>query len=97
MIREITIELLQNMGYQAEFAKKGNKAIALYREAQDTGKLFDAVILDLTAPGGMDGKNNGTASHGRYKIKVISSSSYSTILKQLSVKNIVFADYHQTT
>jgi PAS domain S-box-containing protein len=56
MIREITGELLQNLGYQVEFAENGNEAIDLYGEAQNLGKPFDAVILDLTVPGGMGGK-----------------------------------------
>jgi CheY-like chemotaxis protein len=56
MIREITGELLQNLGYQVEFAQNGGEAIDIYREARDLGKSFDAVILDLTVPGGMGGK-----------------------------------------
>ncbi len=56
MIREITGELLLNLGYQVEFAKNGNEAIVMYREALDLEKPFDAVILDLTIPGGMGGK-----------------------------------------
>lgn len=56
MIREITGELLQNLGYQVEFAKNGNEAIDTYKEARDSGRPFDAVILDLTIPGGMGGK-----------------------------------------
>jgi CheY-like chemotaxis protein len=78
MIREITGELLQNLGYQVEFAKNGSEAIDLYREAHDHGKPFDAVILDLTIPGGMGGKE---AIKGLLeidpKIKAIVSSGYS--------------------
>jgi CheY-like chemotaxis protein len=78
MIREITGELLQNLGYQVEFAKNGSEAIDLYREAQGLGKPFDAVILDLTIPGGMGGKE---AIKGLLeidpKIKAIVSSGYS--------------------
>lgn len=56
MIREITGELLMSFGYRVAFAKNGSEAIDLYKEAQDQGKPFDAVILDLTVPGGMGGK-----------------------------------------
>lgn len=56
MIREITGEILQNLGYTAEFAKNGREALELYRQAQERGSPFDAVILDLTVPGGMGGK-----------------------------------------
>jgi PAS domain S-box-containing protein len=56
MIREITGELLQNLGYQVEFAKNGTEAIDIYRMAQELSRPFDAVILDLTVPGGMGGR-----------------------------------------
>ena len=36
-------------------AKDGNEAIDLYRQAMSGGELFDAVIMDLTVPGGMGG------------------------------------------
>ena len=78
MIREITGELLQNLGYQVEFAKNGSEAIDIYREAQDLGKPFDAVILDLTVPGGMGGKETikGLLEIDP-KVKAIVSSGYS--------------------
>jgi CheY-like chemotaxis protein len=78
MIREITGELLQNLGYHVEFAKNGSEAIDLYREAKDLGKPFDAVILDLTVPGGMGGKETikGLLEIDP-KIKAIVSSGYS--------------------
>ncbi len=56
MIREALGELLKELGYDVAFAKDGVEAIATYREAlgQDLG--FDVVIMDLTIPGGMGGK-----------------------------------------
>ncbi len=56
MIREALGELLKELGYDVAFAKHGVEAIATYREAlgQDLG--FDVVIMDLTIPGGMGGK-----------------------------------------
>ena len=47
---------LKNMGYEVELAEDGSKAIALYKKAKESGNPFDAVILDLTIPGGMGGK-----------------------------------------
>jgi nitrogen-specific signal transduction histidine kinase/ActR/RegA family two-component response regulator len=79
MIREITGELLLNLGYQVEFAKNGNEAIDLYREAQDLEKPFDAVILDLTVPGGMGGKETiKVLREIDPKIKAVVSSGYSS-------------------
>ncbi len=56
MIREITAEILSALGYDAEFAKNGDEAICIYEDAAKSGRRFDVVILDLTIPGGMGGK-----------------------------------------
>ena len=56
MIREALGELLKELGYDVAFARDGVEAIALYREALCQGLVFDAVIMDLTIPGGMGGK-----------------------------------------
>jgi CheY-like chemotaxis protein len=39
-----------------EFALDGEEAVALYREALEQNRRFDAVILDLTVPGGIGGR-----------------------------------------
>jgi CheY-like chemotaxis protein len=78
MIREITGELLLNLGYQVEFAVNGSEAIDMYWEAQNLGKPFDAVILDLTIPGGMGGKETIKALREiDPKVKAVVSSGYS--------------------
>ena len=56
MIREALGELLKELGYDVAFARDGVEAIALYRETLEQGLGFDAVIMDLTIPGGMGGK-----------------------------------------
>jgi len=56
MVRQTIGKMLGHLGYQATFAKDGAEAIALYTLAQESGTAFDAVILDLTVPGGMGGK-----------------------------------------
>lgn len=56
MIREITAEILGALGYDAAFAKNGDEAIKMYEEERNSGRPFDVVILDLTIPGGMGGK-----------------------------------------
>jgi signal transduction histidine kinase/CheY-like chemotaxis protein len=56
MIREAAGEILEYAGYDVGFAKDGAEAIALYGKAKDSGRPFDAVIMDLTVPGGMGGK-----------------------------------------
>ena len=49
-------ELLRVLGYEAEVAPDGERATALYREALERKSPFDAVILDLTVPDGLGGK-----------------------------------------
>jgi len=47
---------LSLFGYTVECAKDGKEAIEKYRIAKDAGKVFDFVVMDLTIPGGMGGK-----------------------------------------
>ena len=56
MIREIAEAMLEMLGYEAEFATDGAEAIEMHRKAMESEKPYDAVILDLTIPGGMGGK-----------------------------------------
>ena len=48
--------MLNRLGHEAELAKDGVEAIELFCRARDGGAPFDVVILDLTIPGGMGGK-----------------------------------------
>jgi PAS domain S-box-containing protein len=54
-VRIVVKEMLDYIGYDVKLAKDGEEAIELYRKAKSSGHLFDAVILDLTVPGGMGG------------------------------------------
>ncbi|MBL7960837.1 PAS domain S-box protein [bacterium] len=56
-IRDITSRILKKIGYESAAAGDGIEAIKMYKEAKDSGKGFDAVIMDLTIPGGMGGKD----------------------------------------
>ncbi|GAB4340855.1 MAG: hypothetical protein Kow0089_14850 [Desulfobulbaceae bacterium] len=55
-VRDIVGEMLRHLGYEPGFAVDGEEAVAMYRQAMQEGKPFDAVIMDLTIPGGMGGK-----------------------------------------
>jgi two-component system cell cycle sensor histidine kinase/response regulator CckA len=52
-LRKVVGKMLAMLGYEAEFAQDGAEAIRMVKEAE---KPYDAVILDLTIPGGMGGK-----------------------------------------
>ncbi|MBW2406579.1 MAG: PAS domain S-box protein [Deltaproteobacteria bacterium] len=55
-IRDVATQMLSNIGYEVSVAIDGNQAIEMYRQAQKSGEPFDTVIMDLTIPGGMGGK-----------------------------------------
>ncbi len=55
-IKDVTGEMLRSFGYTADFAADGAEAVSLFERARTTGRPYDAVILDLTIPGGMGGK-----------------------------------------
>jgi len=47
---------LKRLGYEAELARDGAEAIRRYTTATESGNPFAVVIMDLTIPGGMGGK-----------------------------------------
>jgi two-component system cell cycle sensor histidine kinase/response regulator CckA len=78
IVRDVTGEMLRYMGYGVEFAKDGAEAIELYINAKESGKPFDVVIMDLTIPGGMGGKEAmGKLLKIDPAVKAIVSSGYS--------------------
>ena len=56
IVRDAAGSVLKCIGYEAEAAKDGAEAIELYRKGMESGRPFDAVIMDITIPGGMGGK-----------------------------------------
>jgi len=56
IIREVAAEILGHLGYSAMICCDGSEAIELYRQAIAAKEPFAAVIMDLTIPGGMGGK-----------------------------------------
>jgi len=49
-------QMLFYLGYEVETARTGTEAIENYKRAKESKRPFDAIILDLTVPGGMGGK-----------------------------------------
>jgi len=56
LIRTLAKELLSVHGYEVDTAKDGVEALESYQKAMEAGRPFDLVIMDLTIPGGMGGK-----------------------------------------
>ncbi len=77
-IRLLAGEMLSMMGYEILTARDGAEAIELYRTAMKSDRPFNAVILDLTVPGGMGGKETiERLTRIDPKVKAIVSSGYS--------------------
>lgn len=78
MVLRVAREMLVQMGHEVEVAKDGQEALDLYRSAADAGRKFDLVIMDLTIPGGMGGKDAVKEIHTRDPaVPVIVASGYS--------------------
>jgi len=78
MVRSAIGRAIKQLGYEIELAADGKQAIELYKKAKEEGKPFSAVIMDLTIPGGMGGKE--TISELKVydvQVKAIVSSGYS--------------------
>lgn len=56
-VRATTGEILKRLGYTVAYAEDGVRAIEMYGDAMSSGAPFDAVIMDLTVPGGMGGRD----------------------------------------
>ncbi len=57
LILDVTSEMLQMINCEVTTARDGIEALALYKEAMQKNSPFDVVILDLTIPGGIGGKD----------------------------------------
>ncbi len=55
-VREVAGEMLRHLGYEVEYAENGNEAIEKYIMVRENGNPFDLIIMDLTIPGEMGGK-----------------------------------------
>jgi two-component system, cell cycle sensor histidine kinase and response regulator CckA len=78
-IRDRVGTILTENGHEVAYSKNGTEAIDAYKKAKETGKPFDVVIMDLTIPGGMGGKD-AIQKLAEYDpgIKAIVSSGYSS-------------------
>jgi len=86
MVRSVAKRALSQKGYDVVLAKDGDAAILLYQEALKAGEPIDLVIMDLTIPGGMGGKECVRKIHRiEPGAKVIVCSGYSN--------NPVMADF----
>jgi signal transduction histidine kinase/CheY-like chemotaxis protein len=77
-LRKLLETVLTSLGYEVQLAHDGAEAIALCESAADSGRAFDAALLDVTVRGGM----GGIEAASRLKeldpnLKLVVSSGYS--------------------
>ncbi|HWP49288.1 MAG TPA: GAF domain-containing protein [Candidatus Limnocylindrales bacterium] len=78
ILREATSQILEQMGYEVALSRDGVEAIELYKKAMESHQPFEVVIMDLTIPGGMGGKETlRRLLEINPQVKAIVSSGYS--------------------
>lgn len=88
MIIEVVSMMLTELGGIVDTCCDGAEAVEMYRNAFERGTPYDAVILDLTIPGGMGGLEAARQIRAlNPKAALIVSSGYS--------QDAVISDYHE--
>lgn len=79
MVKKVTVSMLKNLNYQVQLTEEGTETLSKYMEHLETNDVFDAVILDLTIPGGMGGEETmRKLLEIDPNVKTIVTSGYST-------------------
>jgi CheY-like chemotaxis protein/anti-sigma regulatory factor (Ser/Thr protein kinase) len=77
VVRKTSVAMLNHLGYEAEEASDGGDVLRRVQAAAAAGAPFDAVIMDLTVPGGIGGVE--TVRHLRQAgvtARLVASSGY---------------------
>ncbi|MFC1650321.1 PAS domain S-box protein [Candidatus Latescibacterota bacterium] len=78
MVRNFASKLLKSFGHEVKTSEDGAETIHQYKQAMNSDSPIDIVIMDLTIPGGMGGKEAITKLlEINPEAKVIVSSGYS--------------------
>jgi CheY-like chemotaxis protein len=79
LVRKSAVRVLARLGFEAVAARDGAELLSLCEAARESGRPFDAAILDLTVPGGMGGKEAVALLRQREPgVRAIVSSGYSS-------------------
>ena len=78
MIRRLVTLALTRVGLEVDACEDGAQAIAAHRRARAEGHPYDLVIMDLTIPGGLGGREAALAIHAEDPgARLVVSSGYS--------------------
>jgi len=87
MVLEVVCSMLQHHNYLTDTAQDGQEAVKKFQEAIDGGDPFGVVIMDLTIPGGMGGRETVTEVlkiNPNAKIVVASGYSNDPVMENFS-------------
>ena len=92
MVGEIACQMFEFLGFAASWVANGADAIKEYQKQKDAGRPYAAVIMDLTIPGGMGGKDAIAEILAiDREAKVFVSSGYSSDPIMLNYKDYGFS------
>lgn len=57
VMRDAVQQTLREMGFDCEVTPDGEATVACYQRAREDGRPFETVLVDLTIPGGMGGRD----------------------------------------
>ena len=78
VVRNLARTLLGRTGHDAVLVTDGAEAVTAYQQAREAGNPYDLVILDLTVPGGIGGKDAlAELLKIDSRIRAVASSGYS--------------------
>ncbi|ETX02328.1 MAG: hypothetical protein ETSY1_03910 [Candidatus Entotheonella factor] len=78
-LHDVVSSTLNMLGYEVMLTRDGHETLSTYQLAREAGRPFDAVILDLTIPGGMGGRKTMTELLAiDPQVKAIVASGYTT-------------------
>jgi PAS domain S-box-containing protein len=79
LVREVLGRMLVRMGYRVDRAAHGEEAIAMCERAQEAGDPFVLLVLDLTIPGGLGGRETlHRLRRAEIRVPAIASSGYAS-------------------
>jgi PAS domain S-box-containing protein len=91
IVRKAAARMLEELGYSCEITPDGAETLRRYAEEKAAGRPFDAVIMDLTIPGGMGGKDAGPQLRKMDpQARIVVSSGYSDEAVMADYRNFGF-------